>query len=382
MNKGRIIPGQTIGIIGGGQLGRMMALSAREMGYKIVVLDPTPKCPAAQIADHQIVAAFNDNEAIIELEKLSDIVTYEFENINFEALHYLEKRNKLPQGSKLLKITQNRMEEKQFLNDCTINTVPFAAVKTLSDLEAFISKHGTPVVLKTCTGGYDGKGQWKVNSLNDSLEELVTIMETNECIVEKWITFSKEASIIVHRNEQGQTVTLPISENIHVNHILHQSIVPARIDTAIKQKIEKIAGIIANELQMVGTLAIEVFITELGDVFVNEMAPRPHNSGHYSIDACTFSQFDLHVRAICNWSLPTPELVIPTIMVNILGQHVEPIIVEVDKWYNAKLHLYGKEQSVHNRKMGHVNVLGSIDELQQEIKRTEIWSEELQMHGG
>lgn len=373
MNKKVILPGQTIGIIGGGQLGRMMALSAKEMGYKIAVLDPTPNSPCGQIADFEITAEYSDLHAISQLAELSDVITYEFENIDVKALEYLEGNSYLPQGSELLKLTRNRLTEKTAIQSLGIQVAPFRLVEDELQFFEAISLIGLPAVLKTTTGGYDGKGQVVIKS-ESTFEEALSLIAKQQCILEGWVAFEKELSIIVARNLNGDVNTFPIAENVHFNQILHTSSVPANISQSVKSTVDQYAEKIASSFHLVGVLAIELFVTNDGQVFVNELAPRPHNSGHYSMNAGETSQFNQHVRAICNLPLGSTELLRPVVMVNILGEHVEEVLKVMKQDGTLKVHLYGKEESKKGRKMGHINIMAaSTEEAMKKVEQLGIW---------
>ncbi|MEH6936819.1 5-(carboxyamino)imidazole ribonucleotide synthase [Bacillus sp. JJ664] len=373
MNKKVILPGQTIGIIGGGQLGRMMALSAKEMGYKIAVLDPTPNSPCGQIADFEITAEYSDIQAISQLAELSDVITYEFENIDVKALEYLEGNSYLPQGSELLKLTRNRLTEKTAIQNIGIQVAPFRLVENEAQFFEAISIIGLPAVLKTTTGGYDGKGQVVIKS-EGAFEEALSLISKQQCILEGWVPFEKELSIIVARNLNGDVNTFPIAENVHLNQILHTSSVPANITESVKSTVDQYAEKIASSFHLVGVLAIELFVTNDGQVFVNELAPRPHNSGHYSMNAGETSQFNQHVRAICNLPLGSTELLKPVVMVNILGEHVEEVLKVMKQDSSLKVHLYGKEESKKGRKMGHINIMAtSTEEAMKKVEELGIW---------
>lgn len=375
MNKKVILPGQTIGIIGGGQLGRMMALSAREMGYKIAVLDPTPNSPCGQVADYEITAEYSDIEAIKQLAEVSDVITYEFENIDVEALEYLVENSYLPQGSELLKLTRNRLTEKTSIQNLGIQVAPFQLVENEIQFFEAISLIGLPAVLKTTTGGYDGKGQVVIKSKED-YEEALKLVAKQQCILEGWVNFVKEMSIIVARNLDGEVNTFPIAENVHINQILHTSAVPANISITVKEKVDQYAEKIASSFHLVGVLAIELFVTSDEQVYVNELAPRPHNTGHYSMNAAVTSQFNQHVRAICNLPLGDTALLKPVVMVNILGEHVEQVVNAMQKDRTLNVHLYGKEESKKGRKMGHVNIMGtSTEEAMKKVEELGIWKQ-------
>lgn len=377
-----ILPGKTIGIIGGGQLGRMMALAAKEMGYKIAVLDPAKYSPCAQVADIEIVAAYDDLKAIQHLAEISDVITYEFENIDYRCLQWLEKHAYLPQGSQLLNKTQNRFTEKNAIVSVGLPVAPYRLVQTQDALLEAITELSFPCVLKTTTGGYDGKGQVVLRSEADVVRARELVNQA-ECILEKWVPFEKEVSVIVTRSVSGETKVFPVAENIHVNNILHESIVPARITEALSQKAIAYAQVLADELQLVGTLAVEMFTTADGEIYINELAPRPHNSGHYTIDACEISQFRQHIRAICNLPLGETNLLKPVVMVNILGEHIEGVLGQVNRFTGCYLHLYGKEEAKAQRKMGHVNILNeNIEVALEKAKSLHIWDQQEQLLEG
>ncbi|MCL2870738.1 MAG: 5-(carboxyamino)imidazole ribonucleotide synthase [Coriobacteriia bacterium] len=348
--------GTTIGIIGGGQLGRMMALSARQMGYKVAVLEPGTGSPTAQIADIEINAAYDDITALKKLLAVSDVVTYEFENIPFAAIQEVTASGVgyLPQGHRPLEITQNRLREKSAAVQCGLNTAPFADVSDGPKLRAALADIGYPSILKTVSGGYDGKGQWRLKSESD-LPEALEVIQNAECILEGFVPFDKEISVIAVRSTTGEVKTFPVFENVHVNGILHLTSVPAVLSDSLAEKAHKLAKDFITKLDLVGTLAIEMFV--VGDeILINEMAPRPHNSGHLTIDACNVSQFEQHLRAVCGLPLIEPKVVRPSVMVNLLGQHVE---YALEQWQTSDfspghLHLYGKDENVRDRKVGHI----------------------------
>ncbi|MED4654174.1 5-(carboxyamino)imidazole ribonucleotide synthase [Bacillus pseudomycoides] len=377
-----ILPGKTIGIIGGGQLGRMMALAAKEMGYKIAVLDPAKHSPCAQVADIEIVASYDDLKAIQHLAEISDVVTYEFENIDYRCLQWLEKHAYLPQGSQLLNKTQNRFTEKNAIVKAGLPVAPYRLVKKQDELLEAITELSFPCVLKTTTGGYDGKGQVVLRSETDVVRARELAGQA-ECILEKWVPFEKEISVIVTRSVSGETKVFPVAENIHVNNILHESIVPARITEELSQKGIEYAQVLADELQLVGTLAVEMFATTDGEIYINELAPRPHNSGHYTIDACETSQFGQHIRAICNLPLGETNLLKPVVMVNILGEHIEGVLKQVNRLTGCYLHLYGKEEAKLQRKMGHVNILNeNVEDALDKAQELHIWDHQEQLLEG
>ncbi|MGD6874678.1 5-(carboxyamino)imidazole ribonucleotide synthase [Sutcliffiella horikoshii] len=369
-NFKNITPPATIGIIGGGQLGRMMALSAKAMGFKIAVLDPTPDSPCGQVADIEITAAFNDMEAIKKLASLSDVVTYEFENIDYEALTWLEENAYLPQGSEVLKVTQHRATEKMAIEAAGLQVAPFMEVTTEAELNEAIQKIGYPSVLKTCRFGYDGKGQVVLKD-DTSLEQAAKLLEHGECVLEKWIPFVKEISVVVARSTTGEIKAFPVGENEHRENILYKTIAPARVDQILEMNAIQSAMTLARHFNLIGTLAVEMFVLEDGTFFINELAPRPHNSGHYTMDACETSQFEQHIRAVTGMPLGKTTLWKPAVMVNLLGEHVDAAIEHIPHYENAKLHLYGKHEKKEKRKMGHINILA--DTIEQALEQEASW---------
>jgi 5-(carboxyamino)imidazole ribonucleotide synthase len=352
----------SIGILGGGQLGRMLTLEAKRMGYRVVVLEPLTNSPTGQIADEQIVAAYDDLRCIGELGARSDVVTYEFENIPLVSIEALEADCRLvrPSGA-VLRITQERLLEKQFVRDCGIETVDYRAVRSADDLAAAGAEIGFPAILKTTMGGYDGKGQWLVRTAEEAAAALAAA-KGRPLICERFAPFDKELSIICARNAAGDIVTYPVAENEHDRGVLATTIVPARIAPAVAERVRRAAETIAAALDIVGAFAIEFFLT--GErLQVNEIAPRVHNTGHYSLDATTISQYEAHVRAICDLPLVPPRMLVPAVvMVNILGGGngdqlggIPDLLRDPD----VALHLYGKAHAALRRKMGHFTVIGA-----------------------
>jgi 5-(carboxyamino)imidazole ribonucleotide synthase len=369
-----ILPGSTIGIIGGGQLGRMMTVAAKSMGYDVAVLDPAPNSPCGQLADYEITASYNDLSAIKKLAELSDVITYEFENIDYEALKWIEENACLPQGSVLLSLTQDRETEKKAITDAGCKVADYRIVKTEEELSSAVSELQYPCVLKTCRGGYDGKGQAVIRQESD-IPAARDLLKSGTCILEKWVSFEKEISVIAARNSDGEISSFPIAENIHINNILHQSIVPARIQEEVAEEARKQAYKLAKAFSLVGTLAVEMFVTKDGEVFINELAPRPHNSGHYTIDLCETDQFEQHIRAVCNLPLGKPALLHPGLMVNVLGEHMPLVLNNLSLFREGKIYLYGKKEAKHKRKMGHVTFL--TEEIEQtETQINKLWGQQ------
>ena len=353
---------KTIGIIGGGQLGQMMAISAIYMGHKVVTLDPAADCPASKVSD-MIVAPYDDVDALRQLAQRCDVLTYEFENVDADGLDVVVKPAQLPQGTDLLRISQNRIFEKDFLsNKAGVTVAPYQVIRSSSDLDGLdLSKN---YVLKTATGGYDGHGQVVVESA-ENLADARQLADSANCVLEEFVNFYLEISVIVSGNGKEVTV-FPVQENIHRNNILSKTIIPARISEELAQKAQAMAVQIAKQLELSGTLCVEMFATA-DDIIVNEIAPRPHNSGHYSIEACDFSQFDTHILGVLGAPLPAIQLHAPAVMLNVLGQHMEKAQVYVRANPSAHLHLYGKLEAKHNRKMGHVTVFSDKPDEVEEL---------------
>ncbi|WP_430788458.1 5-(carboxyamino)imidazole ribonucleotide synthase [Virgibacillus flavescens] len=356
-----ILPPKTIGIIGGGQLGRMMAVAAKYMGYQVAVLDPTPNCPTAQVSDKQITAAYDNMDAIKELTEISDVITYEFENVDLAAATYIEEKGKLPQGALALEITQNREKEKQVMRDAELPVPEFFIVKNGSECKSALENITYPAVIKTCRGGYDGKGQVKLTSEADIDEAAAFADKHQHCIIEQWVTFDKEISVVFTRAQSGEFEFFPIGENEHKHHILYQTTVPASISDTVKHKAIDATIKLSEKMNIVGTFAIEMFVSG-DDIYLNEMAPRPHNSGHYTIEACNISQFGQHIRAVCGLPLAKVELLQPSIMVNILGENMDQALKHMSISGDGYIHLYGKDAVKEKRKMGHITFIADTAE--------------------
>jgi 5-(carboxyamino)imidazole ribonucleotide synthase len=357
--NGDVLPGSTLGILGGGQLGRMIAIEGKKLGYRIVSLDPAANCPGSQVSDHHICAPYDDREAAQLLAEMSDVITYEFENVHEETVSLLESTSFLPQGSTLLSITKHRVREKEALVQAGVPVAKYRVVHTAADMAQAVAQLGTPCVLKTVTGGYDGKGQQLIQRPKDAITCWEALHRENEpLILEQWVPFQKELSVIAARNTQGEVVTYPVVENVHVRHILHLTLAPAPVEDWVKRQAEALARRVAEQLEVVGLIAVEMFMLPDGELLVNELAPRPHNSGHYTWDACVTSQFEQHVRAICGLPLGSPRLMSPAVMVNVLGEHIPALLAGMSRMpADAKVHLYGKEEALAGRKMGHVTMV-------------------------
>ncbi|MGB8908302.1 MAG: 5-(carboxyamino)imidazole ribonucleotide synthase [Candidatus Cybelea sp.] len=358
---------ETIGVIGGGQLGRMFALDAKRMGYDVVTLDPQEHSPCGQIADEQIVAAYDDRAAIEELGRRSDVITYEFENIDIGSVLLLESlSHRVTPASSVLRVTQDRLLEKQFAREAGLATTEFAPVSDADDLMRAAEQIGFPTIIKTVRGGYDGKGQWRADSLEQAQAALASAAGA-ELIFERLVPLACELSVIATRNASGDIVAYPVAENTHDRGILTMTVAPARVEPAIAQEARRMAEVVGRGLGIVGTYCVEFFLSTGGALLVNEIAPRPHNSGHYTIDVTPCSQYEQHVRAICELPLSPPRLLANAIMINVLGDgrgnHLAGV-AELLSDPSIVLHVYGKRHAVARRKMGHFTMLvdGPVDE--------------------
>lgn len=362
-----ILPGATIGILGGGQLARMLALAARAMGYRLAVLDPDEACPAAPVSDVVIAAAYDHPDGLRRLAEVSDVITLEFENVPTEALTALESRVSLHPGRGVLEIARDRINEKRFLNGIGAATAPWAGITAETDLEGAARSVGFPAILKTATLGYDGKGQVRVTGLHD-LQRAWDTLKRARCVLEGVVAFDLEISVIVARSSAGQERAFAPFENQHQNGILDLSLWPARIPDEVSRSATDLALRIAEAIGVIGLLTVEMFVTPDGRVIVNELAPRPHNSGHLSIEAARTSQFAQAIRAVCGLPLGDVTPHAAAAMANLLGEtwaRGEPdwnAALEA----GANLHLYGKREARPGRKMGHLTALGAnpVDALE------------------
>jgi 5-(carboxyamino)imidazole ribonucleotide synthase len=370
-------PGKTIGVLGGGQLGRMLSHAATRLGYRVHIFEPSGPCPAGEVSAVEVNAPYTDVARLRDFVATCDVVTYEFENIPVAPLWEIEKTVQLHPHWNVLEVCQNRMREKSWLRKNGFPHVPFAEVEAGGDLAAAIKSIGLPCVVKTADFGYDGKGQLKVAD-EAGIQNATTSFSRQRAVVEKFIDFKCELSVIVARSSTGEARTFPVAENIHTRHILDFSIVPARVPDATRRQASELGIAIAEKIGLVGLLAVELFLTDRGELLVNELAPRPHNSGHTTMDACRTSQFEQHVRAICG--LPLGDVTtVPSVMVNILGDSWkwdgerwvgDPNWTALHASPDAKLHLYGKSEPRVGRKMGHFTVLGSSADAALERART------------
>jgi len=359
-NTDVFLPGCTIGVMGGGQLGRMFAIAARRMGYRIHTFSPDEDSPTGQLADREVAAAFDDEAAVRDFARGVDVLTFEFENIPAQSVEWAASECVVRPSGSVLHICQNRLREKEFLTRAGIPVVPFAAVGNAPELDAAIGQIGLPAVLKTAAFGYDGKGQQRIDAAADG-GAAWTACGAQPAVLERWLDFEKEISVIIARGLDGATSIFPVCENVHTRHILDLTMAPARITRAVAEEARGLASRIANELDLVGVLAVEMFLREDGSLMVNELAPRPHNSGHFSFDACVTSQFEQQLRAVCGLPLGSTRLLRPAAMANLLGDlwsSREPDWHAAAAFPFVKLHLYGKADAKPGRKMGHLVGLG------------------------
>ncbi|GGG87433.1 5-(carboxyamino)imidazole ribonucleotide synthase [Staphylococcus pragensis] len=355
MNFNKLKFGDTIGIIGGGQLGKMMAQSAQKMGFKVVCLDPNADSPCKPVAHEFINAAYDDEQALQELGRKTDVITYEFENISANQLQHLTEQFNIPQGYQAIQLLQDRLTEKQTLEQAGSKIVPFLSVQSDEDLQMAINELGYPFILKTRFGGYDGKGQILVKDATN-IEEAKALISNQECVAEQFLDLALEVSLTVTIGNQKQITYFPLQENEHRNQILFKTIVPARSDK--EQEARDEVNKIIEAIHFVGTFTVEFFIDKNNHLFVNEIAPRPHNSGHYSIEACDYSQFDTHILAVTGQTLPkSVEILKPAVMMNLLGRDLDLLEDKFSEHPEWHIHIYGKSERKPDRKMGHMTVL-------------------------
>ncbi len=347
-------PGSTIGILGGGQLGRMLAQAAARLGFDAAILEPEKDAPAARVSKTAIVGAYDDRSALEKLAKVSDVVTYEFENVPARAVEHLIKLGcEVAPGPRALAVAQDRVEEKTFLNSVGAATVAFAAVDTAKEAEEAAARLGTPCLLKTRRDGYDGKGQVWIDHVPDAAAAFKSL-GGKPAILEAHADFVRELSVIAARGRDGEHAVYPLGENHHENGILRRTRAPAKVADATAARAEKIATEVLTGLGYIGVIGIELFELEDGQLLVNEIAPRVHNTGHWTQDGCPVSQFEQHIRAVAGWPLGPTEAIAEVEMTNLLGD-------EVDDWLeyaaepHTRVHLYGKRDAKPGRKMGHIN---------------------------
>ncbi len=353
-----VLPGQTLGILGGGQLGRMFVVAARTMGYQVAVLDPDPMSPAGRIADLHIQADYTDAAALARLTETCAAITTEFENVPAASLTTLAQTCRVAPDAAAVGIAQDRAREKSWLAEHGFATAPFAVVTTEAGLDTALQQTGTPALLKVARLGYDGKGQARIDTL-DEARAAFRAFGGVACVLEGFVRLDREVSVVLARNDLGETALFPVAENRHTDGILDVSLVPARVSPELADAAREQARALADALAYVGVMAVEFFVAD-GKLLVNEIAPRPHNSGHYTLEACVTDQFEQQVRALAGLPLGDTRLLSPVAMVNLLGdrwEHGDPAWGTLFAHPNVKLHLYGKASARPGRKMGHFNVL-------------------------
>lgn len=360
-----------LGIIGGGQLGKMIAAEAKRMFMDVTILDPNEKCPASYLADRVILGSFSNEEKIIELSKEVDVVTYEIELVNSNALYMLEQEGKIINpSSKILSIIQNKYRQKKFLKENGLDVPDFMIINSEDDLRGYCSKNGFPVMMKACEDAYDGRGNYLIKNESE-ISIGYQFLSGRECMLEKFVDFKQEISIMIARNTRGEISFFPVVENIHRDHILEITIAPARISQEIETKAIDLAKRTIESLKGIGIFGIEMFVDKNENVLINEIAPRPHNSGHYSIEACSISQFEQHIRSILNYPMPIPYLISRAVMINILGpktcegSYEITGLEDIFRIPGVRIHIYGKPETKYNRKLGHITalVIGNDDPL-------------------
>ena len=370
-----IVPGATIGVLGSGQLGRMFAIAARRMGYRVHVLSPESDTPAGQIADVEFTAGYDDLDAIRTFARGVQVVTFEFENVPARTAEAAAQFAPVRPNGMALHVSQQRAREKAFLRDRGFPVTPFAAISTEADLEGALASVGTAGVLKTASFGYDGKGQARVGSA-DQARAAWDGMGRVEAVLEAFIDFACEVSVVGARGVDGWTATYGLIANTHAHHVLDVSLLPAGVPPAVAERAAEIARGVLEALDIVGVLCVEFFLTHAGELLINELAPRPHNSGHLTIDACTCSQFEQQVRAICGLPPGSTHHLRPAAMANLLGDlwaNGEPDWAAACAVPDVALHLYGKTEPRPGRKMGHLTALGgTADEARDRVIRARV----------
>jgi 5-(carboxyamino)imidazole ribonucleotide synthase len=363
-----ILPGATLGVLGSGQLGRMFAIAARRLGYRVHVLSPDSDTPTGQVADVEIRADYNDLDRVADFARSVSVVTFEFENVPTATTQVCDRYCPVRPAGSVLFTSQNRLREKTFLRDAGLPVTPFVAVRSVDELSAALMQHGPPAVLKTADWGYDGKGQVVIRSI-DQAASAWSSLDVPQAILEAFIDFDSELSVVAARGSDGQFVSYGPIGNAHSHHILDVSVCPARVSPQVSAQAIEIARAVLEKMNVVGVLCVEFFLTRSGELLINETAPRPHNSGHLTIDAHITCQFEQQVRAICDLPLGSSALRSPAAMANLLGdvwEAGEPDWCAALRNPNLKLHLYGKQAARIGRKMGHLTVLSdSVDAAEQ-----------------
>lgn len=363
-----ILPGARIGVLGSGQLGRMFAIAARRMGYRVHTFSPDSDTPTGQVSDVEVAASYDDLDAVRRFAEGVSAVTFEFENVPVAAANTAAEVVPVRPAGSVLHTTQHRIREKQFLESAGIPVAPFRIVKSLDDLNAAVGEIGTPAVLKTAGFGYDGKGQAKIES-PEGAEAAWQAIGAQDAVLEAFVDYELELSVVAARGVNGEIVDYGAVHNLHRNHILDLTIAPSGVEEKVARNAQEIARAVLEKLEVVGVLCVEMFLKRDGSLLVNELAPRPHNSGHYTFDACMTSQFEQQLRAVCGLPLGSTEQLRPAAMANLLGDlwfrdgiEVEPDWAAAAALPNVKIHLYGKIAPRPGRKMGHLTALAGDPE--------------------
>lgn len=353
-----VLPGGAIGILGAGQLGRMMAMAAKHMGYRVVVVGASPQDPAAQVADEWIEGDLMDPGAALRLATRADVITIETENVSVAGLEAAARERPVHPSPAIVAIAQNRLKEKGTLSAMGVPVAPYRKVCSLAELSGALAEIGCPAILKTARGGYDGKGQARIATPAGAAAAFEALGAGRvDLVVEAVVPFQKEISVVIARDAGGNTAAFPVVENEHRRGILHRSVAPAQVDPGVERLAVELAKTIATSLDLTGMLAVEMFALPGGELIVNELAPRPHNSGHYTLDACATTQFEQVIRACAGLGLGSVAQHMPAVMLNILGEHVPGVLAAYPELMQdplVKVHLYGKSEARPGRKMGHL----------------------------
>lgn len=364
MSSAPILPGATVGVLGSGQLGRMFTIAARRMGYRVHTFSPDGDTPTGQVADREVQASYDDLDAVRDFARAVDVVTFEFENVSSAAAGAAAEHAPVRPAGAVLHTTQHRLREKGFLRGAGFPVAPFAAVRSAAELREALALLGAPAVLKTAGWGYDGKGQVRIAAPEEA-DAAWESLRTDEAILEAFVDFEREVSVVAARGLDGSFAHFGVIANDHRHHILDVSVAPAPVPPELEREAVEIARGILEGLEVVGVLCVEMFLTRDGRLLVNELAPRPHNSGHLTFDACVTSQFEQQLRAICGLPLGSTELLRPAAMANLLGdlwQDGEPDWAAACRFPEVKIHLYGKAAARPGRKMGHLTAMADTPE--------------------
>lgn len=360
MSNTPLKPGSTIGILGGGQLGWMLGREAERLGYKLAVVDSSQTCASARVANQLFAGKFSDSAMMAEFDQASDVITLETEHVDFEYLEGLPNSAKVLPAPSVFKMIQDRQRQREFLDQGNFPHTEWQSIGSLEDCANADYVAGTKAILKSRSGGYDGKGQVRVDKF-DNLEAAWLALGSVPAVLEAFVPFTMEVSVILSRGQDGECAEFPVAENVHLNHVLHLTVAPARVALDVQQRALALCAEIATAMDYVGTMAVELFVLNDGELLINEIAPRVHNSGHFTLGACETSQFEQHIRAVAGLPLGSSKAMTPSVMLNLLGdlwKNGEPDWSLVHAVKGASLHLYGKTPARAGRKMGHVLIRG------------------------